>query len=617
MTTLPPFPWRQQILDDFRARVDHCLEFSPAIPVQAGGWWHQYVCPEHELPLIYDPTCPQQHLCPRGERLEGQAYDAAFRVFAHRHVAALARDAALLYRATSQPRYSAAAIGILVQYAKLYPQFDPQEAAQSWMLRGKAFSQALTEAIWVVPLVQAFHFLRPALDPLQLELIQSQLLFPVAQTLSQAQDDLVFQQGRLQSNYNAWLIAALGCLGLALEDKALVERALYSPSGFYAHLQAAVLPDGFEHEGTPYYHNFVALAYTTLAEFALSFGVDLYRHSDETGRSIQGMWSALAALAWPDGSLPCIGDGSYWQDSIFDAELAEVYEAALARTGSPHYAWLLDRLYRRGCARRDSWAAFLLARRELASAPAPALGPAHLPEVGLAILRDPAQTADLAALLRYGFHAGEHTHFDCLALLLYPLSEDAGNPPYAARSRQTWYRQSAAHNTVLVDGCSQQPCAGRLLSWTAAAGRCSVWAAADDAYPGVTYSRRVSLEASRISDESSLAAAGPRTFDWLFHTDVEPCFENLSLAPAAGALFPAGAGSALQLVAEAKCQGAISVRYAHSRAAYRLELVSAAPLAIFLARSPQPGGRDTGNRYTLIARIQSQNAGFFARYEKT
>jgi len=484
------------------------------------------------------------------------------------------------------------------------------------MLRGKAFSQALTEAIWSVPLIQTFEILRPALNKSQVDQIQNHLLCPITQTLTSAHDQLVFQQGRLESNYNAWLIAALGCLGLVLGEEKLIDRAIYGAGGFIAHLNAAVLPDGFEYEGTPYYHNFVTLAYTILAEFALRYGVDLYAIQGKNGQSIQSMWSALASLAFPDGSIPFIGDGSYWQNSVFDAELCEVYEVALARSGDPHYAWILDHAYARGCARRDSWAALLSARQEMASAAPPQMQPVALPDIGLAVLCDPIRPDGLAALLRYGPYAGEHTHFDCLSLLLYPFSQDSGNPPYGAESRRSWYRQSAAHNIVIVDGCSQEPTAGRLLSWTVDAGLCSAWAAADQAYSCVNFSRRVTLEAGRVSDRISLSAGEAHTFDWLLHTDVAPCFSEFQLTPAEGTLFPEGPGSSIRLISQGRCSGTLKTTFMQNGQLYRLTLSSPDPLAIFLARSPQRGGVNAGERFTLIGRQHSQQADFFAVYEK-
>ncbi len=74
----------------------------------------------------------------------------------------------------------------------------------------------------------------------------------------------------------AWLNVTLGCLGFALNDQTLIDRAIQPPAGFTTHLSKAILADGLEFEGTPYYHNFVLLANLILAEAAKANGIDLY-----------------------------------------------------------------------------------------------------------------------------------------------------------------------------------------------------------------------------------------------------------------------------------------------------------------------------------------------------
>jgi len=456
--------WRERILDAMKTRVEEALQIPLSIPTKAGGWWHHYVCPEHELPLIFDHSTPDLHRCPRGCIYQGEAFDAAFRVFAHRHYAALARDAALLFQITSEACYLDTSFEILSRYAELYADFGANEKSEAWMLSGKVFQQALTEAIWAIPLVQAFDMIRSHVDDQQAIVLKEHLLRPISVVLTTAHQKLVFEQGRLESNYTAWLIAAIGSLGFVLDDDKCIQRALTGAGGFSAHLNAAVLPDGFEYEGSPYYHNFVTLAYTLLAETAHGYGIDLYSVHGLRGQSIQQMWSVLADLMWPEGSIPLLHDGNYWQNSSFDEELVEVYEIALARTGDSRYGWLLNGVYHRRGLQRDSWAALAFAEHELSTFHRSPIQSSLIKDVGLGILRDAANPEGFTALFRFGAYGSGHTHRDSLALLLFPFSLDAGNPPYGADTRRTWYQQSAAHNLVIVDGMSQAPEDGRLIS---------------------------------------------------------------------------------------------------------------------------------------------------------
>lgn len=608
--------WQQEVLGALQTRVDVALRHPLLIPEQAGGWVHQYVCPEHGLPLIFDITSPSEYRCPRGDVWQGENLDAAFRVLVHRHYAALARDAAFLYQSTGVDIYFKTAFEIISHYANIYEHFNGGENSQPWMLSGKAFHQVLTEAIWTVPLVYTFDIIQTKLTPLQVDFLSNKLLKPIARTLTVAHDKLVFQQNNLKSNYNAWLIAALGCIGFSLKDKSLIERAVHGAGGFTAHLNVAILPDGFEFEGTPYYHNFVALAYTLLAEMAIKSGVNLYAIQGEKGQSIEKMWSALAMTMWADGNIPSLNDGSYWQNSNFDAELCEVYEVAFARIGDPRYAWLLGCAYHRREMERDVWTALAFGNQDISTGQPPAMHATCLKEIGLAFLRDSTNPDGLSALLRFGPYGGSHTHKDCLALLVFPFSQDAGNPPYGVDIRHSWYQQSAAHNTVMVDGQSQAACDGRLISWVEGDDCREVQAASDNVYSGVKFSRKVTLSDGKINDQTNLRSDGEHIFDWLLHTDVALDYADFILSPAQGPLFPDGAGAFIQLTSKGICAEKFQATIKSRGKNFCLTLSSPNPLEIILARSPKRGGVDMDERYTLIGRYQGRETDFLAQYEE-
>jgi hypothetical protein len=637
-------PWKKQILDSMRARVDQALQFRVDISPEPGGWWHQYVCPEHSLPLIFNLSSPVKHHCPAGDVCEGAQYDAAFRVFAHRHYAELARDCAVLFRVTAERRYLDTALEILSRYADLYSGYQGSQQSQQWMTAGRVFQQALTEAIWAVPLTQAFALASAACLPPQVEHIKNGLLHPLTDVLLNAHSGLVFKQNRLGSNYNAWLIAGLGHLGFALDDTALIQLAIEEPGGFAAHLNAAVLPDNMEHEGSPYYHNFVAWAYTLLAEAALPHGINLYEVTGSQGQSIWGMWDALALLMWADGTIPFLDDGNYWQDSSFDGELCEVYEIAFFHTEDERYAWLLNRAYQRQARTagrgeslpaqnnqpltinaderftkkdtpRDSWAALTYANSDLQDASPPVMRSSVLPDAGLAMLHAD-EPQGLAALLRFGSCGGGHKHFDNLSVVLYPFSMDAGNPPYGMASRRTWYQQTPAHNTGMVNGRSQQQSRGKLTSWTLDASSTEAIASANDAYPGVTFSRKIVVRSHQITDEVSLQAASHTTFDWLLHLDVPLNFEDIDLiAVPQTPLYVDGPASLLMVVARAANIDGFRAVFTASDSPYRFTFSAPLPVEVFMAHSPKRGGIDMAKRYTLIVRKSGSQARFHAVYE--
>lgn len=607
--------WKKDILEAMRERVDQALQLKLDISPEPGGWWHQYVCPEHSLPLIFDLTSPDKHYCPAGDVYEGEEYDAAFRVFTHRYYADLARDTAVLFQVTSESRYLDTTLAILMQYADLYTGYKGNQQSQKWMTAGRVFQQALTEAIWTVPLTQSFALISEKCSAQQYAHIENGLLRPLADVLLSAHHELVFKQDKLKSNYNAWLIAGLGHLGFALNDNELIQVAIEKPGGFADHLNAAILSDNTEYEASPYYHNFVVWAYTLLAEVALAKGINLYEMQGSHGQSIQGMWASLASLMWPDGTIPFLDDGNYWQNSSFDKELCETYEIALHRTEDEHYAWLLDCAYQRQGTPRDSWSALAYAKHDIQNTPQVVMPSSYLPDAGLAMLRT-GEPQNLAALLRFGACGAGHKHYDNLGVVFYPFSADAGNPPYGLETRRTWYQQTAAHNTVLVNGQSQHESVGKLISWTSETNRTEVIATANEAYPGVAFSRKIAIQSNQIVDEVNLQTSAHTLFDWLLHLDTPLDFEDIELIPTSElSLYAEGAACLLDVVSHATNVEQFSAFFIENETTYRLAISAPSPIDVFMARSPQRGGLDMPRRHTLIVRQTGEQAQFHATYE--
>jgi hypothetical protein len=587
--------WQAAVLERIEARVDSG-SLNVSVPAQAGGWMHDAVCQEHWNALRYDVDSPHAHVCPEGELRQGHREDGAWLVIRHRQLAALARDAALVASVTGKPAPAEAAHRILDAYADLYASFDGARDARPEMLTGHAFQQALTEAIWALPLAYAHRLLgpRPGADR-----VATDLLRPIAATLIDAQDRLL-GAGRARSNYHAWLLAAIGTIGVAVGDEALVERATEGPAGFRAHLNAAVLSDGFEHEGSPYYHAFVALAYSLLAEAVAPLGIDLFAYRGEHGQSIEAMCSALVTIALPDWSIPQLNDGSYWDWPLADHELNQLFEIAYARTANPEFGTLLLASYERRGAPRDSWAALLFGRQDLPQHVDHATASDVLDQVGIAILRG----ADVAIFMPYGEQPEEHLHRDSLSLNLWPVSVDPGNPPYGVTARRDWYQQTAAHNCVVVGGRSQAKGRGRLLDLGDREMRIE-WVE-----PGERIERHVQFNGRRIRESCQVDLETPEVVDWLLHSDgpFEPVGEIL--AAASGALGD-GPYAFIEVVGRVVAAGpAMFVTHG-----FRLEIESDGPLELLVGRCPGPATRPAAKRWVLIARRHARSIRYLATFE--
>ncbi|WP_372593319.1 hypothetical protein, partial [Actinotalea sp.] len=129
-----------------------------------GGWWHDYVCPTHGVEL--DPAHGDSYPCRYGCTLTGEAQAGAWVVLEHQARAREARLLARRYRAEGAPADRDRALAILADFSAYYAEVaagGASERAEEWMLKGKLFSQALTEAIWGVQIADAAQVL--AADP--------------------------------------------------------------------------------------------------------------------------------------------------------------------------------------------------------------------------------------------------------------------------------------------------------------------------------------------------------------------------------------------------------------------------------------------------------------------
>jgi hypothetical protein len=121
----------------------------------------------------------------------------------------------------------------------------------------------------------------------------------------------------------------------------------------------------------------------------------------------------------------------------------------------------------------------------------------NMPAAGMAVLRDGWDRDDAYLVLDYGPHGGGHGQLDKLTFILFDdghqwIPDAADAPHYSIFPEQrTWHRQTAAHNTVLVDEESQRPTTGRLLCFEADEEIGFVCANSGEAYEHVVHTRTV------------------------------------------------------------------------------------------------------------------------------
>lgn len=525
--------WATDTLQMLKEELDALLSSdSLHIPKEPGGWWHQYVCPEHHIELLFDPAerDAASFRCPHGCNIEGEAYRGAWLVFKHQSMARYALQAAAVYTGTKERSYAELAKQIIINYAAQFPQYPVHPDAQPWMLKGRAFHQALTEAIWSTTILRAYLLLHDEgvgfseTETATLNVFLSML----EESMVQYRQILIHDRHNAENNYTAWLNASLSCVYAIRGEQELLQGLIDGEGGWKHHLSIGVKPDQFEFEGSTYYHIFVLRAYLISAEMAERFGIDLYSVRAEQGQSMRGMFDVLVGLADDQGMLPALHDGPLARIP-FAREIAEIMEIGLVRYKNELYAPLLGEAYRQmeGEARRNSLEALVYGEGDANLADASRLSGRNamlLKDSGFVVGRKPGNP--LSFLADFGPHGGSHGHYDKLHVSIQheggALSPDLGVVPYGSSLRKQWFAETVSHNTVSIGGRSQAEHSGRCKLFTESEQAVYTWLQSDGAYAGSQLNRHLLLSDDWLLDWFEVQLSEEQTIDWWLHSLVKP-----------------------------------------------------------------------------------------------
>ncbi|MFD0695166.1 heparinase II/III family protein [Paenibacillus sp. GCM10027628] len=533
--------WAKDLVHELKAEIDGLQEAgSLSIPHTPGGWWHQYVCPHHHTELVFDEMVVDAAVftCPQGCQIEGEDYHGAWLVFKHQSLVRIALQAAAVYAALREGAYATLGKRLLVEYAMQFPLYPVHPEAQSWMLKGRAFHQALTEAIWSTTLIRAYLLLRDegvVFEPEEQKAIDV-FLDLLAGSMEEYRRILIHERNNAENNYTAWLNASLSCVYAARGEQAALEALIEGEGGFKHHLSIGVKPDQLEFEGSTYYHVFVLRAYLIAAEMAQRFGIDLYACEGRAGQSMRGMLAALADLADERGALPALHDGPLARVP-YAREIAEIAEQGMAIYGLAGLAPVAREAYRQLGApdgARTQLEALLYGAGEaavLAAEPHPR-GSRLFADSGFAVGRVPGNP--LSFLADFGEHGGSHGHYDKLHLtVMHPagtLTPDFGMVPYGSSLRKSWFAETATHNTVsLGGGISQAAHEGRCVRFEQTASSVYAWLQSTEAYADCKLDRHLLLTEGWLLDwyHVELGQNVPQPIEWWMHPAVEPTSEQL------------------------------------------------------------------------------------------
>ena len=500
--------WWAEVLD----RVDAGLKRPIELPPRGGNWYHWYVCPDDGTPLTLGRKLGRwqwEHACDLcGKTWKGgdpgdpsRDFDGCQIREVHFEYAHAVRDCGLAWQVTGGRRYLDRARLVLLAYAKKYLDYPlHKNRGGGGIGGGRVASQTLTEASWLVPVVQGADLVWADFSQADRDTIAKGLFLPAVR-------DVILPHKLGIHNIQCWKNSAVGLVGFLLGDEKLIAEAIDEPTrGYRAQMDEGVTPDGSWYEGAWGYHFYTLRGTWPLTEAARNCGLDLY------GRPIRSMFDAPIRLMSPSGVLPAFNDSR--QVSVRDQ--AWLYELAYARFNDPAHLSVLTS-HDRG------EMAVLVGVDELPkAAELPPIRSADFQDAGFAILARGKGTSATWLCLDYGPHGGGHGHPDKLGFALFARGEelavDPGTARYGTPLQKSWFRTTIAHNTLTIGESSQRQATGRCLAFGSTGGVDYMIADAGDAFSKGSFTRGVALlDENTIVFVDRAVSAKPTTFDVAYH----------------------------------------------------------------------------------------------------
>ncbi|WP_282031390.1 alginate lyase family protein [Winogradskyella eximia] len=403
-------------------------------------------------------------------------YSGGYTHVRHKRNMVVLQKAGVLYQILDDEKYAKYVKDMLMQYEEMYKTLPLHPKTRSYA-RGKLFWQCLNDSNWLVYVSQAYDCIYNYLSEDERNKLETNLFKPFADHISI--DSPQFYQ-RVH-NHSTWGNAAVGMIGLVMDDQELIDRALYGikdlkldtkekdddggflnkdgKAGFLANIEEPFSPDGYYNEG-PYYQRYAMYPFLIFAEGLHNVKPELKIFEYKDGVLLKSI-NALLNLSDADGDFFPLNDGqkgmSYYNDALVTAVDISYHfgtqDPGLLSIAKEQNKVLLD----------DSGLAVALGLKNgnekpfnkksinLSDGPDGTQG-------GVAILRN----EDVELVFKYAAQGSSHGHYDKLSYSLYEKGEEILQDYGLARfvnieqkgggnylkENKTWAKQTIAHNTV-------------------------------------------------------------------------------------------------------------------------------------------------------------------------
>ncbi|WP_209404896.1 alginate lyase family protein [Pseudozobellia sp. WGM2] len=394
----------------------------------------------------------------------------------------IAQKAGVLYQVLQDEKYAKYIKEMLFQYEAMYKDLPLHPKTRSYA-RGKLFWQCLNDSNWLVYMSQAYDCIYNYLSKEERNTLENNLFKPFADHISV--DSPQFYQ-RVH-NHSTWGNAAVGMIGLVMNDQELIDRALYGikdlkldakakdddggflnqdgKAGFLANIEEPFSPDGYYNEG-PYYQRYAMYPFLIFATGLENVKPELEIFKFKDSVLLKSV-TALLNLTDADGEFFPLNDGQkgmsyYARELVTAVDIAYRYgnqDASLLSVAQEQESVLLD----------DSGLAVALGVKNGKAKPfeKKSINLSDGPEGkqgGVAILR----SKDIELVFKYASQGSSHGHYDKLSYSLYAKGEEVIQDYGLARfvnieqkgggnylkENKTWAKQTIAHNTITQNEAS-------------------------------------------------------------------------------------------------------------------------------------------------------------------
>ena len=404
-------------------------------------------------------------------------YSGGYTHVRHKRNMIVMQQAGVLYQILDDEKYAKYVKDMLMQYEGMYKTLPLHPKTRSYA-RGKLFWQCLNDSNWLVYVSQAYDCVYNYLSAAERKKLEKNLFRPFADHISV--DSPQFYQ-RVH-NHSTWGNAAVGMIGLVMNDKELIDRALYGipdlemdktakdddggfinkegKAGFLANIEEPFSPDGYYNEG-PYYQRYAMYPFLIFAEGLHNVKPELKIFEYKDGVLLKSI-NALLNLSDADGDFFPLNDGqkgmSYYNDALVTAVDISYYfgnqDPGLLSIAEKQNKVLLD----------DSGLAVALGVKNGKAKPFDKKsinlsdGP-NGKQGGVGILR----SDDLELVFKYAAQGSSHGHYDKLSYSFYENGDEVLQDYGLARfvnieqkgggnylkENKTWAKQTIAHNTLV------------------------------------------------------------------------------------------------------------------------------------------------------------------------